>query len=275
MNPLQNFSKWGWWLIGGLAMAGIGGWYAFEFQSQKRQVATPPSPSVSLPLPVSPQFTDKPAVSKPAIKPTAKARKDPSQGIGGASQIPASEQDGLSATTGIPHSGAAAPMVPNAARDLENREIPAAVTRTNISPSQTSAPPARTVPVQTTTAAVSKPQRAATSAKPAPAKSQPPAQQAKVMPPAAPAPAASDDSGQNGANSTFIPEERAIFGTTPTAPSAQSYAAGNNNPLPPIEPAQIPAAPAPAPAATPSAPNSGSVAPAPDLPPESMPRPGN
>jgi hypothetical protein len=271
MNPLQNVSKWGWWLIGGLAMAGIGGWYAFEIQSQQRRVATPPSPSIPLPVQgVSPQFTDKPTAIKPAMKPTAKARKDPSQGIGGA-QIPASELDGP-AMTAMPRTGAAAPMSPDNATEPRSQDIPAMVTPRDITPSQPTALPARTTPVRATTAAVTRPQKATTSAKPAPAKSQSPAQQAKVIPPAAPAPAASDSSGQSAANSTFIPEDRAIFNTAPAAPSAQSYAAGNNNPLPPIEPAQIPTANAPAPSVGSSAPGSN-AAPAPDLPPESMPRP--
>lgn len=277
MNPLQNVSKWGWWLIGGLAMAGIGGWYAFEIQSQQRRVATPPSPSVpSIPLPVqgvSPQFTDKPTAIKPAMKPNAKARKDPSQGIGGASQIPASELDGP-AMTAMPRTGAAAPMSPGDAIEPRSQEIPAMVTRPNVTPSQPTALPPRTTPARNSAAAVTKPQKAPAPAKSAPAKSQPPAQQAKVIPPAAPAPAASDSSGRNAANSTFIPEERAIFNTAPAAPSAQSYAAGSNNPLPPIEPAQIPAADAPAPSVGSSAPGSN-TAPAPDLPPESMPRPSN
>jgi hypothetical protein len=274
MNPLQNVSKWGWWLIGGLAMAGIGGWYAFEIQSQQRRVATPPSPSIPLPVQgVSPQFTDQPTAIKPAMKPTAKARKDPSQGIGGASQIPASELDGP-AMTAMPRTGAAAPMSPDDATDPRSQEIPAMVTRPNVAPSQPTALPARTTPARTSTAAVTKPQKATTPAKSAPAKSQSPAQQAKVIPPAAPAPAASDSSGQSAANSTFIPEERAIFNTAPAAPSAQSYAAGSNNPLSPIEPAQLPPTMAPAPSIGSSAPDSN-AAPAPDLPPESIPRSGN
>jgi hypothetical protein len=274
MNPLQNVSKWGWWLIGGLAMAGIGGSYAFLIQSQQRQVATPPSPSVPLPIQgVSPQFTDKPTAIKPAMKPTAKARKDPSQGVGGASQIPASELDGP-AMTAMPRTGAAALMSPDDATDPRSQEIPAMVTRPNVIPAQPTALPARTTPARTSTAAVTKSQRATTPAKPAPAKSQPPAQQAKVIPPAAPAPAASDSSGQSAAGSTFVPEDRALFGTSPSAPNAQSYAAGNSNPLPPIEPAKIPPTTAPAPSVGSSAPDSN-AAPAPDLPPESMPRPGN
>lgn len=278
MNPMENinFSKWGWWLAGGVAMAGIGGWYAMEFQSQQRQVTSPPSPSLPLPIQgVSPQFTDKPTATKPELKPTTKAKKLPREGMGGiggaSQQIPASGIDGMTATTTIPQSGAARPMMPDAETVPGTASFPS-VTQPNLPPAQVSAPAARPDPVRRiTTAAPVKPQKAAAPVKPAPEKSQPSVQQAKVQPPAPPAPAASNDSGAAG--STFVPEGKALFGTTPAAPNAQSYAAGNSNPLPPIEPAQIPATTAPAPAVPSS--NDAGAAPAPDLPPESMPRPAN
>jgi hypothetical protein len=244
MNLLQNFSKWRWWLLGGLAATGIGGWYALEFQAQQRPQATVPSPSIPVPL-QRPEFTEKPT----QIKPTTPIKKTAPQALGGAAKP--------------------FPAKPDATLSAKDRLLPSGVTdqsdgalgTTQTLPGQATLPydstPTGSVAGGSGGGTTSLPPRVVTRANPAPpvapkprvVKSNPapqpkpqPAQQAKVIKsePAVEAPASSGGAAQSAPKSTYIPEERARFGAAQAPQTAQSYEPAPNT-LPPIESSQIPA----------------------------------